>query len=83
MVQSRESVLDRVCNGSPRFCHLHFDEFTFTGTHNSGTREASRNLNCFFKNQDLSIREQLDLGIRFFDLDIIYRCNVASLDIST
>ncbi len=72
-VTARGGATARACNGSPRFCALRFDEFTFGGTHNSGTGEASRQLNCFFKNQDLDIREQLDLGIRFFDLDVIHR----------
>ena len=30
-------------------------------------------IRCASKNQDLSITEQLDFGIRFFDLDTIYR----------
>ena len=30
------------------------------------------NFPCLYKNQDLTVREQLDFGIRFLDLDIIY-----------
>ena len=61
------------CNGHADFCRLPFDKAAFAGSHNAGTGMASRPLDCFFSNQDLSIREQLDLGIRFFDIDVIYR----------
>ena len=62
-----------VCNGHTDFCSLPFDRATFGGSHNAGTGLAKRPLDCFFKNQDLNIMEQLDLGIRFFDIDVIYR----------
>ena len=68
--------LDRTCNGDERFCQLKFNEFTFPGTHNSGTgllRSVSPSiLDCQWKNQDLNITEMLDFGIRFFDIDTKY-----------
>ena len=71
--------LSSSCNGSPAFCALPYNETTFPGSHNAGTGEESRNLDCAFKNHDLDIWEQLDLGIRFFDFDIIYRYNNNSI----
>lgn len=65
--------LGQRCNGHVDFCRMRFDEFTFPGTHNAGTGQGSRLADCFFKNQDLDIKEQLDFGIRFFDLDVVYR----------
>lgn len=60
------------CNGRPEFCHLRFDQFLFPGTHNSGTGESEGSYKCAYKNQDLDIIEQLEFGIRFFDIDVIY-----------
>ena len=55
------------------FCDIPFNEFTFPGAHNSGTGQMDDpNFPCLYKNQDLTVREQLDFGIRFLDLDIIY-----------
>ena len=52
---------------------MRFNEFTFPGAHNAGTGQMDYpNLRCFYKNQDLNVREMLDFGIRFFDLDVIY-----------
>ena len=59
------------CNGHTAFCGLAFNETTFAGSHNAGTGEQSRQLDCAFRNHDLDIHEQLDLGMRFFDFDII------------
>ncbi|XP_023336799.1 uncharacterized protein LOC111707845 isoform X2 [Eurytemora carolleeae] len=59
------------CNGSQEFCDLRFDQFLFPGTHNSGTGQKKGVFQCSSKNQDLTISQQLDFGIRFFDLDII------------
>ena len=63
------------CNGSQEFCDLRFDQFLFPGTHNSGTGQKKGVFQCSSKNQDLTISQQLDFGIRFFDLDIINRFN--------
>ena len=51
---------------------LRFDQFLFAGSHNSGTGQAKGSFQCAFKNQDLDITEQLEFGIRFFDIDVIF-----------
>ena len=69
-----------VCNGNENLCSLRFNQVTFPGTHNAGSgfcgplRSLSGALNipCFTRNQDLSFTEQLQLGIRFFDIDLCY-----------
>ena len=63
---------DIVCNGRAEFCKLRFDQFLFLGSHNSGTGQKNGSFRCAFKNQDLDILEQLEFGIRFFDVDIIF-----------
>ena len=69
--------LNKTCNGNERFCKMKFNEFTFPGTHNSGTGmkslSRSERLDCHFKNQDLTMTEMLDFGIRFFDFDTYYK----------
>jgi len=60
------------CNGAPEFCSLSVDEFLWAGSHNSGTGQNQGSMSCAFKNQDLDITAQLELGIRFFDVDTIY-----------
>lgn len=58
------------CNGSPQFCQLQFNQVTFAGAHNAGTGMSPvPALGCFYKNQDLSVTEMLDFGIRFLDFD--------------
>jgi len=64
---------DAACNGRTDFCDMKFNEFTFPGAHNAGTGQMDDpNLSCFYKNHDLNVKEQLDFGIRFLDLDVIY-----------
>ena len=64
---------DKTCNGNEKFCQIKFNEFMFPGTHNSGTgMRRSVLVDCHVKNHDLSIREMLDLGIRFFDFDTYF-----------
>ena len=70
------TYLNKTCNGYERFCKMNFNEFTFPGTHNSGTGMKSlspEKLECHFKNQDLTVTEMLDFGIRFFDFDTNYK----------
>lgn len=62
---------DLRCNGRKEFCQLGIHQFLFPGTHNSGTGQKKGSFGCAFKNQDLTIEEQLEFGIRFFDLDVI------------
>ena len=61
-----------VCNGRTEFCRMRFDQFLFPGAHNAGTGQRKGSFACAFKNQDLNIEEQLEFGIRFFDIDIIF-----------
>ena len=67
--------LDKTCNGNESFCKLKFNEFTFPGTHNSGTgmKRTVWVADCHYKNQDLDLTEMLDFGIRFFDFDTKYK----------
>ena len=68
------------CNGDVNLCSLKFNQVTFAGSHNAGSgfcgplRSLGGGLNipCFSRNQDLSFAEQLDFGIRFFDVDLCY-----------
>ena len=61
------------CNGRTEFCDIPFNQFTFPGAHNAGTgQKDDPNFSCFYKNHDLNVREQLDFGLRFLDLDVIY-----------
>jgi len=60
------------CNGHQDFCWLRFDQALFPGTHNSGTGQREGLARCASKNQDMDIIQQLEFGIRFFDLDVIY-----------
>lgn len=71
------------CNGHSSFCTLSFDQFTFAGSHNAGTGMGSagtRAFNCALKNHDLTITEQLDLGLRFLDFDVIFNPHIPSCD---
>jgi len=66
-----------LCNGAAQFCALSVSQFLWAGTHNSGTGQKEGTGSCAFKNQDLDIESQLDLGIRFFDIDTIYTRGIA------
>lgn len=66
------------CNGRPEYCNLAFNQFTFPGTHNSGSgfsgplrlcQDGSAEDNCIWRNQNLNITAQLQLGIRFLTFD--------------
>ena len=72
-----------VCNGRPEFCDLRLDQFLFPGSHNSGTGQSSGSFQCAFKNQDLDIVEQLEFGIRFFDVDTIFTDTLGCDGLST
>ena len=64
---------EEACNGRKQFCEKKFNKFTFPGAHNAGTGQKDNpNFSCFYKNHDLNVREQLDFGLRFLDLDVIY-----------
>ena len=67
--------LNKTCNGNETFCNLEFNEFTFPGTHNSGTgmKRTVWVADCHYKNQDMDMTEMLDFGVRFFDFDTKYK----------
>ena len=68
------------CNGLPDLCDLQINQATFPGTHNSGSgfdgllRYWSDGLvpSCFYRNQGKSFTDQLNFGIRYFDIDTCY-----------
>ena len=66
------------CNGYPEYCKLALNQFTFPGTHSSGSgfsgplrfcQSGSVEDGCIWQNQNRSITAQLQLGIRFLTLD--------------
>jgi hypothetical protein len=69
----------RLCNGLPYLCEKRFDEVTFPGNHNSGSGADGYLETCYgyapveyqyhVRNQGKTITEQLEFGIRYFDID--------------
>ena len=66
------------CNGRQEYCELGFNQFTFPGSHSSGSgfdgplrscRTGAEQNGCIWQNQNRSIAEQLNLGIRFLTFD--------------
>ena len=66
----------RVCttvNGVAGACDLLMNQFTFAGTHNSGVGawggvwhwSGIQASSCWYRSQDKSITEQMELGIRY------------------
>ena len=56
-------------------CSLQYNQITWPGTHNSGSGElmffsGEEALPCFYGNQDMDYTEQLEFGIRWFDIDL-------------
>ena len=56
-------------------CGLRYDQITWPATHNSGSGElmltsGDEALPCFYRNQDMNYTEQLEFGIRWFDIDL-------------
>ncbi|KAI9592960.1 PLC-like phosphodiesterase [Syncephalis fuscata] len=80
---STEAAVPKSCNGSPDYCRLPFDRFTFMGTHNSAAYRLTAScglikkcvtsrsmLGCFWENQSgHDIGTQLKNGIRLLDID--------------
>lgn len=77
------SVAARICtkvNGISGACDLKLNQFTLAGTHNSGSGATGvmwhwsgiAASSCWYRNQMHSIKEQLDLGVRYFDFDVSY-----------
>lgn len=68
------------CNGFEELCDLDITQITLAGSHNSGagaygkmkhqTKVAeSLASDCFYRNQRKSFYEQLEIGLRYFDVD--------------
>lgn len=73
-VSNPDNTHNLACNGRSEFCNLKVGDFTFAGAHNSGTgQRKDPAFPCMYQNHDMNIREQLDFGLRFFDVDINYR----------
>ncbi|GFR75962.1 Tat pathway signal sequence like protein [Elysia marginata] len=67
------------CNGDARLCHLRLDQVTLPGLHNAGSGfdGGFGFFDCWLKNHGRSILEQLELGIRYLDIDTsYYPCSV-------
>ncbi|CAE7218801.1 unnamed protein product [Symbiodinium sp. CCMP2592] len=73
------------CNGNSGFCDLPLTQVTFAATHNAGAFsldipdlidanvpgvDVNDALKCVYENHDKNFREQLDFGIRAFNLDL-------------
>ena len=81
--------LGQSCNGSPDFCRLKFNYITLAGSNaagagfNGSVQNCDGNANdCIFRNQDMTIEEQLSRGVRYLSLDICILpsgCNVVSV----
>ena len=73
------------CNGLPELCDLRIDQATFPGSHNAGSGfdgvlkywSGVPAASCSYRNHDKSFTEQLDFGIRYFDVDTCYGQNEA------
>ena len=68
----------RLCNGLPYTCDRPFVELTFSGNHNAGSGAGGllydclgggTASSCLYRNQGKTITEQLEFGIRYFDID--------------
>ncbi|XP_028416051.1 uncharacterized protein LOC114539636 [Dendronephthya gigantea] len=68
------------CNGLPDLCELRIDQVTFAGSHNAGSGFDGRlhwwsggaAPSCFIRNHGKSFSEQLDYGIRYFDIETCF-----------
>ncbi|PVD29178.1 hypothetical protein C0Q70_11775 [Pomacea canaliculata] len=70
VAEARDVAL--TCNGDPRLCHLNFDQVTLAGSHNAGSGfdgGFGPLVDCWARNQNLSVLEQLRLGVRYLDVD--------------
>ena len=69
-----------MCLGRSDLCDLRYDQVTLAGTHNSGSgfngnlrlSSGVEALPCVYRNQNMSYTEQLNFGIRFFDIDLCW-----------
>ena len=69
------------CNGLADLCDLRVDQVTLPGSHNAGSgfdgllyhSYDGAASSCWFRNHGDSFREQLQFGIRYFDIDTCCR----------
>ena len=75
------ALLPRIaCNGLPDLCDMKINQVTLPGTHNAGSGfdgplRACSGVevgDCLWRNQGMNFKEQLDFGIRYFDIDSCY-----------
>lgn len=59
-VSALPTAQDLICNGHPEYCDRRYSELSFVGAHNSPFVGP-----LLQHNQDISVTEQLDFGIRF------------------
>lgn len=79
-----------VCNGMAELCRLPFNQVTFPGSHNAGAgfagplKDCSGNDldRCIIRNQGRSFTDQLQLGVRFFNIDTCLVPNDCSLNVN-
>lgn len=64
------------CNGHAELCDRPLDEVAFATAHNA--MSAASEPNWLFEEHDLGIREQLEFGIRGFQLDTYYGTTTAT-----
>jgi len=60
---------ERMCNGRSDLCSLRFNETTLLGSHNAGSHHLGRTTGCKSVNHNTNEIQQLDNGVRSFDLD--------------
>ena len=69
---------NKTCNGVPGLCDLKFNEVTLPGSHNSGAYTLTRGSELepwktirqnLATSQTLTFREQLEAGVRAFDIE--------------
>lgn len=62
------------CNGDRRLCHLRLDQVTLPGLHNAGSGfDGGFSIaDCLVRNHAKTILQQLNLGIRYLDIDSSY-----------
>ena len=79
------------CLGMSTACNLPLDEITLLGAHNAGAGFDGllmKHINNFpdipmsllWRNQRFSIYDQLDHGVRYFDIDLCYEANAEDYD---
>jgi len=83
VVSRTESIHGELCLGIPGACDLSLNEITLAGAHNAGSGFdgllmyhtsffAVPALSCPYRNQKASVYQMLNVGIRFFDIDLCY-----------